>query len=219
MKITSNIFQVGGSTESHPADAAIYLIKSGNKAALIDSGTGKGTKDVLNNIAKSGVDHKDIQYLFLTHCHYDHTGGANQIKELTNCKIVAHHLDAEFLEFGNSHVTAARWYGTFMEPTGIDIKVEDDTKVFKIDDLEIFFHHTPGHSPGSSVLSVISDELNVLFGQDVHGPLNEVLRSDTSDYKKSLEFMLSLNADILCEGHFGVFKGKDKVKNFIESFL
>jgi hypothetical protein len=39
------------------------------------------------------------------------------------------------------------------------------------------------------------------------------------DYVKSLEFMLSLEADILCEGHFGVYIGKDRVRDFIESFL
>ena len=36
------------------------------------------------------------------------------------------------------------------------------------------------------------------------------------DYEKSLEFMLSLGADILCEGHFGVYVGKDRVREFIE---
>jgi len=31
--------------------------------------------------------------------------------------------------------------------------------------------------------------------------------------------MLSLDADILCEGHFGVYVGREKVRDFIESFL
>jgi hypothetical protein len=59
----------------------------------------------------------------------------------------------------------------------------------------------------------------VLFGQDVHGPLNGTLRSNRGDYVKSLEYMLALEADILCEGHFGVFIGKEKVRDFIESYL
>jgi glyoxylase-like metal-dependent hydrolase (beta-lactamase superfamily II) len=66
---------------------------------------------------------------------------------------------------------------------------------------------------------VVSDGLLVLFGQDVHGPLNDALRSVREDYVRSLEFMLSLDADILCEGHFGVFHGKESVRDFIESFL
>jgi hypothetical protein len=31
--------------------------------------------------------------------------------------------------------------------------------------------------------------------------------------------MLDLDADILCEGHFGIYRGKDNVKEFIGSFL
>lgn len=44
-------------------------------------------------------------------------------------------------------------------------------------------------------------------------------KSAPEDYRKSLEFMLGLGADILCEGHFGVFKGKEKVAEFIRSFM
>jgi glyoxylase-like metal-dependent hydrolase (beta-lactamase superfamily II) len=132
---------------------------------------------------------------------------------------VAHELDAVFLEEGNSNVTAARWYGTHMEPVKIDIKVEGARQDFTLGALEIAFLHAPGHSPGSSVLTVRSDGRLVLFGQDVHGPLNDVLRSSRSDYIRSLEFLISLDADILCEGHFGVFQGKDTVRRFIESFL
>jgi hypothetical protein len=59
----------------------------------------------------------------------------------------------------------------------------------------------------------------VLFGQDVHGPLNSSFLSDRQDYTNSLKFMLTLKADILCEGHFGVFKGKEKVEKFIRSYI
>ncbi len=31
--------------------------------------------------------------------------------------------------------------------------------------------------------------------------------------------MLDLNADILCEGHYGIFRGKGKVRDFIGSFM
>jgi hypothetical protein len=34
-----------------------------------------------------------------------------------------------------------------------------------------------------------------------------------------MENLLSLKADILCEGHAGVYKGKEKVRNYIESYL
>jgi len=219
MKITSDIFQVGGSGFSHSSDAAAYLVVSGKDSALIDSGTGAGTDRMVNNIKKSGIELSSVRYLFLTHCHYDHTGGAKKIRELTGCTIVAHKLDAEYLERGDSNVTAASWYGTYMDPLKVDIKVPGNSMDFPLGGLKLKFYHTPGHSPGSSVLTVISDDKVVLFGQDVHGPLNDMLLSDRRDYEASLAFLLSLNAEILCEGHFGVIKGKDKVADFIESFM
>lgn len=219
MSITSQIFQVGGSMESHVSDASIFLIAGRDEAALVDSGTGKGHNRVLKNIQSAGVDPGQIKYLFLTHCHYDHTGGAEAIRKATGCRIVAHELDAVYLEDGDSEVTAASWYGTFMKPFPVDIKVTGKSADFQVGGLTISFYHTPGHSPGSSVLTVFSDGQLVLFGQDVHGPLNDTLLSSRQDYIKSLEFMLSLDADIICEGHFGIFNGKEIVRDYIESYL
>lgn len=64
-----------------------------------------------------------------------------------------------------------------------------------------------------------SDGLKVLFGQDVHGPLHPELRSNLGDYRNSFQFLISLEADILCEGHFGIFRGKDEVRRFISLYL
>ncbi|HOO73544.1 MAG TPA: MBL fold metallo-hydrolase [Spirochaetota bacterium] len=219
MKILSNIFEVGGPSLSHPSDAAVYLIASGSEAALVDAGTGRATERILMNAKRCGIGPDALKYLFLTHCHFDHTGGAEEIRQHTACKIVCHNLDAVYLESGDSEVTAASWYGSFMRPLPIDIKVSEPRRTFSLGDLDIEFIHTPGHSPGSSVLTVRSDGMLVLFGQDVHGPLNDTLLSDRSQYRQSLEFLMSLNADVLCEGHFGVYQGKEEVRDFIESFL
>lgn len=219
MKITSNIYLVGGPGKTDPADAAIYLIVSDGVAALVDAGTGSGAARLMKNIKAAGADPKSIKYLFLTHCHYDHTGGAAMVRNDTGCAIVAHDLDAEFLEAGDSEVTAASWYRAWMDPLKIDIRVAGKKQLFDVGSLEVAFYHAPGHSPGSSILTVQSDGKLVLFGQDVHGPLNDTLRSVREDYVRSLEFMLSMEADILCEGHFGVYVGKEKVNDFIESFL
>jgi hypothetical protein len=63
------------------------------------------------------------------------------------------------------------------------------------------------------------DGLKVLFGQDIHGPIHPDLKSNVEDYQRSLELILSLDADILCEGHYGVYKGKKEVEGFIRRFM
>jgi len=42
--------------------------------------------------------------------------------------------------------------------------------------------------------------------------------SNLQDYQKSMQKLLDLKADILCEGHFGVFQPADKVYSYIKGY-
>ena len=219
MKITNEIFQVGGSGLTSMEDAAIYLIHFGGQAALVDAGCGHAQERLFKNINGCAIDLEQIEYLLITHCHFDHTGGVQGIKERTHCKVVAHELEAPYLEQGDDTVTAAKWYGSSLEPVAIDIELQGDEGEIDLGGREIKAIHTPGHSPGSVVYITESEGLKILFGQDVHGPLDPSLLSNREDYVKSLNLVLSMEVDVLCEGHFGVFRGKKEVKDFIRSFL
>ena len=120
MEITANLWQVGGAEYTSVEDAAIYLVRFGEKAALIDAGCGGAHDALVSNISDVLPPEVQIEYLFLTHCHYDHTGGAEAVRKQYGCRIVAHELDAAFLENGDSTVTAATWYGTEMPPLCAD---------------------------------------------------------------------------------------------------
>ena len=49
--------------------------------------------------------------------------------------------------------------------------------------------------------------------------VTEALINLAQIFLSSLKLLLSLQADVLCEGHYGVIKGKAEVADFIESFL
>ena len=219
MEVIKNLWQVGGGDLTAPADAAIYLVRLEHQAVLIDAGCGSAHDRLVANIAKVIPESVPITYLFLTHCHYDHVGGAAAIRDHYGCKIVAHTLDAVYLESADHGVTAASWYGARITPLPIDYKMSGRKERFTIDSGEIVAYHCPGHSPGSVVYMVESEKTRVLFGQDVHGPLDPSLLSNPEDYQHSLTFLLGLEADILCEGHFGVFKGRQTVATFIRSYI
>jgi len=218
-KILSNLWQVGGPGFTSPRDAAVYLIRFGEKAALIDAGSGGAHEALKRNIDRYLDVNVKVAYLLLTHCHFDHTGGAEAVREEYGCQIVCHVLDAPYLEGGDSEVTAAAWYGSRMPPLSIDMKIEKDQQVIQVEEARITAHHWPGHSPGSLVYTTQMDGQTVLFGQDVHGPLDPSLLSDQAAYQRSLKKLLRLNADVLCEGHFGIYRGKETVQNFIGSFV
>ena len=219
MKIIDDLWQVGGEGLTAPDDAAVYLVRFGRQAALIDAGCGAGHQRLVENVSACLAAETDIAWLLLTHCHFDHTGGAAAVRDHYNCRIVAHAKDAVYLEAGDSAVTAADWYGARMRPLSIDHKITAQRETIAVGNSEVIALHCPGHSPGSLVYTARLGGAYWLFGQDIHGPLHLSLLSDREQYRESLAFLLGLEADILCEGHFVVFKGRVAVKNFIRKYL
>lgn len=219
INIIDDIWQVGGSSLTGATDASVYLACFSNQAAIIDAGCGFGHEKLVENILCCIPDHTEISHLLLTHCHYDHTGGAEALRKQFGCKIVCHELDAVYLEKGDKEVTAASWYGSEIQPLSVDIKIREQLTKLTIGNGEILAYHCPGHSPGSVVYVVKKEGKTILFGQDIHGPLHPTLLSNRKDYLNSLKLVMGLNADILCEGHFGIFQGKNEVRRFIGSYL
>ncbi len=219
VKVTDEIYQVGGGPLTDPEDAAIYLINFGGRAALVDAGCGFSHDRLLANIRDCGVGPEQIELLLITHCHFDHTGGVASLLKLLNCRTVAHQQEAEFLEIGDNTATAADWYGSSLQPFVVDNKIVGSGETLPLGERTIDAIHTPGHTPGSLVYLTESQGLKVLFGQDVHGPLDASFYSNRKDYEKSLKMLLTLEADILCEGHYGIYRGQREVKAFIRQFL
>jgi glyoxylase-like metal-dependent hydrolase (beta-lactamase superfamily II) len=214
-----NLWQVGGGRLTHPADAAIYLVRFGDKAALIDAGTGQSHSRLSKNIAECLDPGGQLEYLLLTHCHFDHTGGAEAVRNEFGCRVVAHELDAVYLEGGDNEVTAASWYGARLKPLTIDIKLQGEESILAIGDGKVTAIHWPGHSPGSVVYTAEIDGQLVLFGQDVHGPIHPALLSEEKQYQASLKKLAALGADLLLEGHFGIIRTNEEVREFIQSFM
>jgi glyoxylase-like metal-dependent hydrolase (beta-lactamase superfamily II) len=127
-------------------------------------------------------------------------------------------LDAPPLETGDQILTAAKWYQTTFPPTPVDVKFNSPEEILRIGEQKIVCLHTPGHTPGSISIYLDKDGKRILFGQDLHGPLLSEFGSNLEDYGRSTKKLLDLEADILCEGHFGIYKTKKDVKNYILSY-
>ena len=218
-KILSHLWQVGGEGLTAPGDAAAYLIRFGDQAALIDAGCGRAHARLAVNIDGCLGGQARLSHLLLTHCHFDHSGGAEAVRQTFGCQIIAHALDAAYLEAGDSEVTAAAWYGARMDPLPVDIKFDRQETRIPVGSGILTAQHWPGHSPGSVIYHTRMEDQMVLFGQDVHGPIHPALRSDAQRYQASLKQMLDLDADLLLEGHFGIIEGKHAVRQFIRSYL
>jgi glyoxylase-like metal-dependent hydrolase (beta-lactamase superfamily II) len=198
----------------------IYLIDLG-ELVLIDCGAGVGTGRLADNIRTLGYEPATLNTLVLTHGHVDHIGGGNWVKSIApHCRVVAHEGDLDAIETGNEELTAARWYNLELEGLEVDLVVDETPHTLDFPQGSLALHHTPGHTPGSMVALMDSKEGHrVLFGQDIHGPFSESFRSDIEAWKTSMKSLIDQEADILCEGHYGVFRGREKIRQFIEQQL
>jgi len=217
-EVTKDIYLIGGADITDPRDCAVYIIDLG-ELVMIDAGAGASYDKLVLNIEKLGLDPTKLKTMILTHCHIDHIGGAPRFREAFGCRIIMHRLDAAPVEQGDGRMTAAAWYNLRFPPIPVDIKLANEEERLLFGDQEIVFLHTPGHTPGS--LSVYLDRggTRVLFGQDIHGPFSAEFGSDPAAWRRSMEKLLALEADILCEGHFGVFQPKDNVAAYIEHYM
>src|SRR5512136_2244830 len=172
-EVHDGVYLVGSPNLTAAEDCCVYLVDLGD-LILIDAAAGKSVPAILENVESLGFRADSISAVVATHCHFDHIGGIPALKKKTKCQIIAHELDAGPMEKGHRVRTAADWYNASFPPTGVDYKLNEDR-----------------------------DGKRVLFGQDIHGPFEESFGSDLTAWRKSMEILLGLKADILCEGHFG----------------
>ena len=214
-QVCKDVYLIGGSDLSHPYDCSVYLVACGDDLVLIDAGAGDSFDRLVDNIKSLGFKPEHLVAAIATHAHIDHIGALHQFREEFGAQIVAHELEAKAIETGTG--TGAEFYGVAYTPCKVDVKLSGLPEVLLYGGRELKVIHIPGHTPGS--IAVYADmEQRVLFGQDVHGPYF-LPGSDTAMARISLQKLIDLKADILCEGHFGVYQPAAAVTKYIEGYL
>lgn len=140
-----------------PGLAAIHLIVEGAKAALVDSGTSSSVPAVLQALQAKNLGPGDVDYLFLTHIHLDHAGGAGEfMHQLPNAKLVVHPRGARHMADPARLVASAktvygeaefnRMYGTIRPVDSARIVEAPDGFTLNFNGRSLLFLDTPGHA-------------------------------------------------------------------------
>jgi glyoxylase-like metal-dependent hydrolase (beta-lactamase superfamily II) len=74
-----------------PGLVASHLVLDSGRAAFVDTGAAPAAPLLLAALDELGISREQVDYLFLTHVHLDHAGGAGQlIAALPNARAVLH---------------------------------------------------------------------------------------------------------------------------------
>ncbi|HPP06315.1 MAG TPA: MBL fold metallo-hydrolase [Syntrophorhabdaceae bacterium] len=215
VEVNDKVFMVAGPNLTDYRDGAVYLLDLGGPI-LIDSGSGFGFDKTIQNIQYLGFNPHDIGMIILTHCHFDHVGGAHLFKERFGTPLIMHELDARIVEKADQRLTAAFCFEVDFKPLFIDEKLNGEEVALIMNDYEIVCVHTPGHTPGSISIYLDLNGERILFAQDIGAPLLKEFDCDPKAWVKSIDYLFYLNPDILCDGHSAVFKSKEQVREYLQ---
>lgn len=136
---------------------ASHLLVDDRRAAFVDTGTTHSVPRLLATLRDKGIDRDQVDYIFLTHIHLDHAGGAGALaRELPDATVVVHqrgapHLvDPARLIAGTLAVygeqTYARLYGDIVPIDASRIHVAADDERIVLGGRELRLINTPGHA-------------------------------------------------------------------------
>ena len=170
-----------------PGDAG-FLIDDGRTAILYDSGFAFTGYGLAENIKKV-LGHRELNYIFLTHSHYDHALGAAYVSKVyPGAKIVAGEYAAKIFAKPTARSVMRQMdqkaaasqgiadYEDLIDDLRVDIAVSDGDKL-TCGDLVFTVVALPGHTKCSvgfylekEGLLLGTETLGVYFGQDTYLP-------------------------------------------------
>ena len=174
-----------------------FFIERNGITLLVDTGQKRYSKKLKTQLSILLKNYNKLDYLILTHTHYDHAENANMVKQLFSPEIIAHKSETQFLKEGFTKLprgtniftdTICKLGNRFAHkiaeynPVETDLEIEDSFGFKNIPGIKII--HTPGHTIGS--LSVIIDDEIALVGDTMFGIFKEKIMPPFADHKKDL---------------------------------
>jgi glyoxylase-like metal-dependent hydrolase (beta-lactamase superfamily II) len=168
---------------AHPVETSVngYLINTGSKLVLIDSGAGSlfgpTLGDLTKNLKAAGYSPEQVDEIYITHLHADHVGGitSNGAMVFPNAIVRVDKADADFWLSEKNLAAAPKDSKGFFEGAQASMKpyqAADKVKTFSgntelVPGIRAVATH--GHTPGHSVYVVESKgEKLVLWGDLMH---------------------------------------------------
>ncbi|MGI9026929.1 MAG: MBL fold metallo-hydrolase [Burkholderiaceae bacterium] len=206
---------------------AIHLIVEKGRAAVVDSGTNDSIPFVLDTLAAKGLGPDAIDFVFLTHVHLDHAGGAGLLmQKAPNAKLVVHPrgvghmIDPGKLMAATRDVygvdAARRMFGDIVPVARERMMEATDGYAVELAGRTFTFYDTPGHArhhncihDGATGHLFVGDMFGLSYRElDRNGiqfifPATTPSQFDPDAFHASIARMTALKPDAIYLTHYG----------------
>jgi glyoxylase-like metal-dependent hydrolase (beta-lactamase superfamily II) len=220
-KITDHLHAVGG------PELPAYLLL-GERPALFDAGMTFMGPTYLRELARLLDDPQRLEYNFLTHSHFDHSGAAPYLKrQIPGLKIGASRQAAETLnrpsaielirslcrDYEEKHFDLTVGEDVSFDAFQVDLLLEDGDEVDLGGGLSFRALATPGHTRDSMSFyiprfkAIIAGESIGAFDSNFN--IHPEFLASYRDYAASLQKMAALDIQMILMCHFFILTGDD----------
>ncbi len=215
--------------------AAIYLLRQGDKIAIIETGTKHSIPKVRQALEKDGLDFSSVAYVIPTHVHLDHAAGAGELMKLCpNAQLVIHPRGARHMADPSKLIAGTvavygeekfnQLYGDIVPIDSNRIIEADDNFVLDFDGRELKFIDTPGHARHHFCIwdrmtesMFTGDTFGISYRDFDNGdeiyifPTTTPIQFDPYELINSVNKLMKYKPKRICLTHFGAIKPKNKV--------
>lgn len=196
-----------------------YLVLGDKKTALVDCGMAYCASNLINNV-KRILDSSALDYVFVSHSHYDHIGAVPYLREeWPNIIVCGTDYDKNILNRYNAlkaikklSLQAAKIYnnGTFKDYDDAMMKIDtviSDGDIINLGGLSIRAIETPGHT--KCTLSFLLNN-EILFASESTGYMTksgDIHHAFLISYAKTIESIIicgKINPKFIISPHFGL---------------
>ncbi len=140
-----------------PGLAAAHIIQHRGGAAFVDVGTNYSVPHLLAALQELAISPQDVDYVFITHVHLDHAGGAGLLlQSLPAARLVVHPRGAPHLIEPAKLIAASktvygedlyrRLYGELVPVPAGRVITSEDAQLIDLRGRPLQLLHTPGHA-------------------------------------------------------------------------
>lgn len=210
--IAKNVIPVGTAT------ANCYLVL-GENPYLVDTNVPKARARILRALSERELKPGDLQYILITHHHYDHTGSVAELKRLSGAKVAAGRMDAAVINGkqpppGPGKISLAgkligmlpsSWLDKYQkfETCEVDMELDDGDE---LEELGLEVLALPGHTEGGVALynreggwAFVGDMVANIMGRP--GPPFLSFSHDRKEILNSIQRLAELDLDYAFPGH------------------